>query len=154
MDLIEASQPAQSGSQCRNNGDEDPMTSLASCSTQDRLEQQPHSISPVVTDAQTPLTLQAALKLASAASAFFVAGANDGSLGALLPYALRGYGISTGSVAILYGTAFTEWVVAALIGGYVRAYIGFGGALVFGASSQLVAYALRIWVRLAVKDWA
>lgn len=127
------------------------MTSLASSSTQDRLEQQPHSISPVVTGAQTPLTLQVALKLASAAFAF-VAGANDGSLGALLPYALRGYGFITGSVALLYGTAFTGWVAAALIGGYVRAYIGSGGALVFGASSQPVAYALRVWVRLAGRE--
>ena len=82
-----------------------------------------------------------------------VAGVNDGSLGALLPYALRGYHISTGSVAILYGAAFAGWVVAALIGGYVRVHIGSGGVLVLGASSQLVAFALRVWVSLATANW-
>jgi fucose permease len=151
MDLIEVPRPAQSRSQCRNK-DDISMTDLTSSGTQDQLEQQDHSISPVVAHAQEPLTLHIALKLTSAAFAFFVAGVNDGSLGALLPYVLRGYRISTGSVAILYGTAFAGWVVAALIGGYVRAYVGSGGALVLGASSQLVAYALRVWVCLAYTD--
>jgi fucose permease len=149
MDVIEAPRPAQTGSQYRNNDDGVLLTYLGTSGTQDQVEQQLHSSSPVVVNAQTPLTLPVALKLASAAFAFFVAGTNDGSLGALLPYALRGYSISTGSVAILYATAFAGWVVAALIGGYVRAYVGSGGVLVLGASSQLVAYALRVWVRLA-----
>jgi fucose permease len=86
--------------------------------------------------------------------AFFVAGVNDGSLGALLPYARRGYRITTGSVAILYGTAFAGWVVAALVGGYVRAFVGSRGALVLGATFQLVAYVLRVWARLFAANWA
>jgi fucose permease len=135
-----------------NNDEEIPMTLLASSIPQDQLEVQPEPPSSVVAETQSQLTVPIALKLGSAAFAFFVAGVNDGSLGALLPYALRGYHISTGSVAILYGTAFAGWVVAALVGGYVRAHIGSGGALVLGASSQLVAFALRVWVSLATAN--
>ena len=149
MDQVETPPFARSGCQCRNNVDETLMTDLPSSRTQNQLEQQTDPPSPLVVTAQTPLTVPIAIKLASAAFAFFVTGVNDGSLGALLPYALRGYHIGTGSVAILYGTAFAGWVVAALFGGYVRAYVGSGGALVLGASLQLVAYALRVWVRLA-----
>jgi fucose permease len=152
MDLVGVPRPAPTCSQGHNNDEEIPMTLLTTSNTKDRLERQPETPT-VVAEAQSPLTLPIALKLGSAAFAFFVAGVNDGSLGALLPYALRGYHISTGSVAILYGTAFAGWVVAALIGGYVRAYIGSGGALVLGASSQLVAFALRVWVSLATANW-
>jgi fucose permease len=151
MDPVEALRPAPTCSQGHNNDEETPMTLLTTSSTQDRLERQPETPT-IVAGAQSPLTLPIALKLGSAAFAFFVAGVNDGSLGALLPYALRGYHINTGSVAILYGTAFAGWVVAALIGGYVRAHIGSGGTLVLGASSQLVAFALRVWVSLATAN--
>lgn len=41
------------------------------------------------------------LKLFSAAFSFFVAGANDGSMGALLPYILKDYHIGTGLIALL-----------------------------------------------------
>ena len=102
----------------------------------------------VVEAAQVQVTLPVAVKLTSAALAFFVAGCNDGSFGALIPYMLRGYHISTGSVAILYGTAFAGWIVAALIGGFLRAYVGSGGALVLGAISQLLAQTMRVWVSL------
>ena len=40
-------------------------------------------------------------KLLSAAFSFFVAGVNDGSMGALLPYMLREYDIGTSFIAIL-----------------------------------------------------
>jgi len=153
MDPVEAPRPAPTCSHGHNNDEEIPMTLLTTSNTEDRLERQPETPSTIVAEAQSPLTLPVALKLGSAAFAFFVAGVNDGSLGALLPYALRGYHISTGSIAILYGTAFAGWVVAALIGGYVRAHIGSGGALVLGASSQLVAFALRVWVSLATANW-
>lgn len=151
MDLIETLRPAQTRSECRDNAEEIPVTSIASSGMQYQLEQEPHSPSNVAFNAETQLTLPTALKLASAAYAFFVAGVNDGSLGALLPYALRGYRITTGSVAILYGTAFAGWVVAALVGGWVRAFAGSGGVLLLGACLQLAAYALRVWVRPATK---
>lgn len=41
------------------------------------------------------------LKLLSSGFSFFVAGANDGSLGTLIPYMLQAYGISTSLVATL-----------------------------------------------------
>jgi len=41
------------------------------------------------------------LKLFSAGFSFFVAGTNDGSMGALLPYILKDYEIGTSLVAVL-----------------------------------------------------
>lgn len=95
---------------------------------------------------QNPITFLIAMKLSSACFAFFVAGINDGSLGSLIPYMLSGYRIGTGSVSILYASAFAGWAVAALVGGYIRAYTGAGGALVSGAAVQLLAQILRVWV--------
>jgi hypothetical protein len=46
-------------------------------------------------------TLNLYLKLVSAGFAFFVAGVNDGSLGALLPYVLSSYHISSTMIALL-----------------------------------------------------
>jgi hypothetical protein len=46
----------------------------------------------------TPLPL---LKLFSAGFSFFVAGTNDGSIGALIPYILSSYYIGTSFIAIL-----------------------------------------------------
>ncbi|OCL07199.1 MFS transporter [Glonium stellatum] len=92
-----------------------------------------------------PLTFPVLIKLASAGFAFFVAGNNDGSVGALIPYILRGYNTHTGSLAILYASGFTGWVTAALVSVYARVYIGMGGAVVLGAGLQLLAQALRVW---------
>lgn len=39
------------------------------------------------------------LKITSAAFSFFVAGVNDGSFGALVPYVIRDYGINTAIVS-------------------------------------------------------
>ncbi len=41
------------------------------------------------------------LKFLSAGFSFFVAGVNDGSLGALIPYVIRVYGLSTAIVSIM-----------------------------------------------------
>lgn len=40
-------------------------------------------------------------KIISAGISFFVAGINDGSLGSLIPYVIRTYGIGTNMVAVL-----------------------------------------------------
>lgn len=40
-------------------------------------------------------------KIISAGVSFFVAGINDGSLGSLIPYVIRTYGIGTNMVAVL-----------------------------------------------------
>lgn len=42
-----------------------------------------------------------AFKLLAAGFSFFVAGANDGSVGALIPYILRNYHVGTGLIAAL-----------------------------------------------------
>lgn len=42
------------------------------------------------------------LKLFSSGFSFFVAGTNDGSMGALLPYMLQYYDISTSLIALMY----------------------------------------------------
>jgi fucose permease len=110
------------------------------------LESQHATPTTAIMEAETPLTRLVALKLASAAFAFFVAGTNDGSLGALTPYMLIHYNIGTGSIAILYATAFSGWVVAAFLSGIVRAQSGPGGVLVLGAVLQVCAQGLRVWV--------
>lgn len=42
------------------------------------------------------------LKLVSVAFSFFVAGVNDGSIGALVPYIIRDYGVNTAIVSSVY----------------------------------------------------
>jgi fucose permease len=125
-----------------------PMTELPPSETQIDTEQQSTPRSPATIEAEGKLTLHTITKLISSAFAFFVAGTNDGSLGALIPYILSNYSIGTGSIAILYGITFGGWVIAAIIGNIVRAYIGSGGALILGAALQLCAHALRVWVDL------
>ena len=129
------------------------MTLLITSNTQDRLEQQPETPSTIVAEAQSPLALPITLKLGSAAFALFVASVNDGSLGVLLPYALRGYHISTGSVAILYGTAFAGWDRRCTHRRKCTRTHRFRRCLGPGASSQLVAFALRVWVSLTTANW-
>jgi fucose permease len=99
---------------------------------------------PTAIEVEAPLTLPIIIKLISCAFAFFLAGVNDGSIGALIPYMLRFFDIGTGSVTATYAAAFSGWLLVALIGGYVSGRIGVGGALVLGAASQLLAQILRI----------
>ncbi|KAK2865340.1 hypothetical protein FQN49_003677 [Arthroderma sp. PD_2] len=84
-------------------------------------------------------------KLLAAAFCFLVAGVNDGSLGALVPYLLRSYGLSPSSVGLIWGLSFIGWLLAALTGSWIRSSAGLGGALVAGAAAQLVAHSLRFW---------
>ena len=100
---------------------------------------------PQVIDAEVSLNTATAIKLVSCAFAFFLAGVNDGSVGALIPYMLRSYNISTSSVTATYAASFPGWLVVAVIGGYVTGRLGVGGALVLGAASQLLGQLLRIW---------
>lgn len=103
---------------------------------------------PSTTEAITPLEVTpiVMLKVMSAAFCFFNAGVNDGSLGALIPYILRGYNISTAYMAIPYGVGFFGWLLAAIFGGYLRVTLGTGGYLILGAALQLLAQILRFWV--------
>lgn len=91
------------------------------------------------------LTRARQMKLASAAFCFFNAGVNDGALGAIIPYILRSYSISTSWVAIIYGAAFFGWLLAAVLGGYFRMMLGTGGVIIAGAGLQMLAQILRFW---------
>ncbi|KAF4551089.1 Bypass of stop codon-like protein 1 [Elsinoe fawcettii] len=77
---------------------------------------------------------------------FFVTGLNDGSLGALIPYIIRTYSISTGLAAIMYLTTFIGWILAFFTNSLLNQYISYAGMLVLGAFLQLLAHALRSWL--------
>ncbi|KAG8625186.1 hypothetical protein KVT40_006937 [Elsinoe batatas] len=86
------------------------------------------------------------LRIATAGFSFFVAGVHDGSLGTLIPYITRTYQISTGSIATIYCTIFSGWLIAFLTNSLLMQYISFGAMLVLGATLQLVSHILRIWL--------
>ncbi|KAJ5351503.1 hypothetical protein N7452_000477 [Penicillium brevicompactum] len=84
-------------------------------------------------------------KILSAGVSFFVAGVNDGSLGSLIPYVIRTYSIGTNMVAVLYGTTFGGWLIAALTNSTITKYLDLGPILCLGAAIQVLAYVLRVW---------
>ena len=63
-------------------------------------------------------------KLFTAAFSFFVAGVNDGSLGALIPHVIRDYKITTAVVSAVYAANFVGWLAAALSCTPLRVWIG------------------------------
>lgn len=52
--------------------------------------------------AERGLTRDQMLKLIAAGFSFFVSGFSDGSMGALVPYVIRDYGLTTAIVSIVY----------------------------------------------------
>ncbi|KAL2808255.1 major facilitator superfamily domain-containing protein [Aspergillus granulosus] len=99
-----------------------------------------------VEPAGPPIPRLLLLKLISSGFSFFVAGVNDGSLGALIPYIRQEYDINTDMVSILYGTTFAGWLVVALTNSYLSQYFDLGALLLLGAALQVVAHALRVWL--------
>ncbi|TPX17269.1 uncharacterized protein E0L32_012259 [Thyridium curvatum] len=87
----------------------------------------------------------AALRLASVCFAFFVAGVNDGSIGALIPYNIKDYNITTNIVSSVYGASFAGWLVAALTQTHLRQRADVGVVFALGASAQVASQALRVW---------
>ncbi|KAL7930787.1 MFS general substrate transporter [Trichoderma chlorosporum] len=85
------------------------------------------------------------LKLISAGFSFFVAGVNDGSIGALIPYVIREYDISTAIVSSVYGANFLGWLFAAFANTHLCQYLNLGAMLALGAVFQIAAHALRSW---------
>jgi fucose permease len=94
---------------------------------------------------QTTPTPHRLPKLLSTAFSFFTAGTNDGSLGALLPYILRSYGITTALVSSLYAGTLAGWLLAALTATHLAQRLRLGSLLCLGAALQAVAHALRCW---------
>ncbi|OMP88699.1 Bypass of stop codon protein 6 [Diplodia seriata] len=85
------------------------------------------------------------IKVVSAAFSFFVAGVNDGSLGALIPYLIRSYDINTAMISIVYAVTFSGWFFAAISNSHLSQYLDLGAMLVLGAFLQVLAHALRCW---------
>lgn len=96
-------------------------------------------------DKDSDLTKKNILKLIAAGFAYFFAGANDGSLGALTPYILHTYSIGTESVALIYASTFLGWIAAAVTNSYVSQYLDLGAILTFGSFIQLSSHLLRFW---------
>ncbi|KAL3467707.1 major facilitator superfamily domain-containing protein [Aspergillus heterothallicus] len=86
------------------------------------------------------------VKLISSGFSFFVAGINDGSLGALIPYIQNEYAIDTNMVSIVYGTTFAGWLIAALTNSYLSQYFNLGILLLLGAALQILSHSLRVWL--------
>ncbi|KXX79335.1 Bypass of stop codon protein 6 [Madurella mycetomatis] len=85
------------------------------------------------------------VKLISSGFSFFVAGVNDGSLGALIPYVIRSYGITTAVVSVLYAATLAGWLLAAFTSTHLSQRLRLGSMLVLGAVLQTIAHALRSW---------
>ncbi|KAI0024335.1 major facilitator superfamily domain-containing protein [Xylariomycetidae sp. FL0641] len=84
-------------------------------------------------------------KLCVAGYSFFCAGVNDGTLGPLIPYILSSFDIGTGEIAIIYGTTFAGWLIAAFTNPLLTAHLTLGQLLGIGAVLQLLAHSLRPW---------
>ncbi|KAL1583641.1 hypothetical protein WHR41_07753 [Cladosporium halotolerans] len=76
---------------------------------------------------------------------FFVAGVNDGSLGALLPYVIRSYGLTTAIASSVYAANFLGWLTSALVNTHLSQHLDLGALLALGAALQIAAQALRAW---------
>ncbi|GME27501.1 mfs drug transporter [Neofusicoccum parvum] len=85
-------------------------------------------------------------KVTSAAFSFFVAGVNDGSLGALVPYLIRAYHINTAMVSVIYAVTFSGWFFAAASNSHLCQCLDLGAMLALGAVLQILAHALRCWM--------
>ncbi|KAF4266248.1 hypothetical protein KXW98_000586 [Aspergillus fumigatus] len=101
---------------------------------------------PLEVETASPQIPRLYLKLVSAGFSFFVAGINDGSLGPLIPYIRQAYHIDTNLVAVVYGTTFCGWLVAALSNSHLCQYLDLGVLLALGAVLQVLAHALRTWL--------
>ncbi|KAI0422176.1 major facilitator superfamily domain-containing protein [Xylaria grammica] len=109
------------------------------------LEQQLPESEAIDREPSTPF-----LKLIVAGYSFFCAGVSDGTLGPLIPYILSSFRIGTGEIAIIYGTTFAGWLLAAVTNPILTAQLTLGQLLLIGAVLQLIAQALRPWSPLAV----
>ncbi|KID84527.1 Major facilitator superfamily domain, general substrate transporter [Metarhizium guizhouense ARSEF 977] len=93
----------------------------------------------------TTTTDTVAETLISVGFSFFVAGVNDGSTGALLPYVIREHGISTAIVSSVYGANFAGWFSAAVANAHLCSHLDLGATLALGAACQVAAHGLRAW---------
>ncbi|KAK4446095.1 major facilitator superfamily domain-containing protein [Podospora aff. communis PSN243] len=95
--------------------------------------------------AEEPPSKHSLLRLLSAGTSFFVAGVNDGSLGALIPHIIRTYGLSTAIASSIYASSFAGWLLTALTNTHISQHLDLGAMLLLGAGLQVVAQLLRCW---------
>ncbi|KAI0129327.1 MFS general substrate transporter [Hypoxylon sp. NC0597] len=121
-----------------------PMTELRRSTSKDTeaspVEDAMAEVDAVQSEPATPV-----LKLVVAGYSFFCAGVNDGTLGPLIPYIISSFRIGTGEVAIIYGTTFAGWLLAAVTNPIMTAHLTLGQLLGIGAVLQLLAHCLRPW---------
>ncbi|KAI1139004.1 MFS general substrate transporter [Hypoxylon sp. FL0543] len=121
-----------------------PMTELRRPAFKD-TEASPAEEAPAEADVVRSEPATPVLKLVVAGYSFFCAGVNDGTLGPLIPYVISSFRIGTGEVAIIYGTNFAGWLLAAVTNPIMTAHLTLGQLLGIGAALQLVAHCLRPW---------
>ncbi|KAH9909982.1 MFS general substrate transporter [Xylariomycetidae sp. FL2044] len=123
-----------------------PMTELPTHAPPKDTESPSLEACPSATDVvEREATVTPVLKLIVAGYSFFCAGVNDGTLGPLIPYIISSFDIGTGEVAIIYGTAFAGWLLAAVTNLILTAHLTLGQLLAIGAALQLLAHCLRPW---------
>ncbi|KAK6839517.1 hypothetical protein PG987_005383 [Apiospora arundinis] len=91
-------------------------------------------------------------KLLVAGFSLFCAGANDGTLGPLIPYIINTFHIGTGEVAIIYGTKFTGWFVAAATNPVLTVHLTLGQLLAVGAGLALFCITFLQSLGMAYQD--
>ncbi|XEU99697.1 hypothetical protein FSHL1_004984 [Fusarium sambucinum] len=99
---------------------------------------------PPPTSSDMPNTTEL-LKIFSAGFSFFVAGVNDGSIGALVPHIIRDYDVTTAIVSSVYGANFMGWFFGAFSNTHLCQIFDLGSMLALGAVLQVIAHALRAW---------
>ncbi|PKS12431.1 hypothetical protein jhhlp_000637 [Lomentospora prolificans] len=82
----------------------------------------------------------------SAGLAFFVSGVSDGSIGTIIPYAIREYDINTTTMSSVFGANFVGWLAAAATNAYLSEYLDLGAMLALGAVMQILGSALRTFM--------
>ncbi|KAH8748566.1 major facilitator superfamily domain-containing protein [Hyaloscypha sp. PMI_1271] len=110
-------------------------------------ETQPSENPPACSDSRRdgPKEKTPLFKLLSAGFSFFVAGTNDGSIGALIPYILSSYNVGTSLIGILYFTTFLGWLVAVPTNSYLPHYLPLGSLLSLGALLQTIPLFVRVF---------
>lgn len=94
----------------------------------------------------TSLPTSVKLKIISTYVCFLLAGLNDGSLGALIPYIRAHYSLGSDLVAQVYIPTFFGWLTAAFANVHLHAVLGTGGSLVAGGALIAGSALIRVFM--------
>ncbi|KAF3182035.1 hypothetical protein TWF225_006531 [Orbilia oligospora] len=98
-----------------------------------------------VTAHNTAMEYNVRWKTAATFFSLWMAGFQDGSTGALIPYLKVRYDIGLAFVALVYISTFLGWFTAAMINVHLIGKLGMGGVLFVGSILQLTQYVLQCW---------